>query len=215
MPLLGDSRPEEHNHVEHGMEMSDDEGNETKPGSGAPNTPARPAANEDGLKRKRADDHEIAGTPIEEQATPTKRLKSETLPPPPPPPPASDVHGSSGWNQNENSSGLFSRAELHDQEAMDSLEAVNIASSQRESPTDENAIPPPPPPPNTAYSGRAAKEFREIDHGLANVSMGHSPDANPSSLESGFRNEGDEDEEGAFGLQYFPEAPKLEVGGGA
>lgn len=215
MPLLGDSRPEEHNHVEHGMEMSDGEGNETKLGSGAPNTPARPAANEDGLKRKRADDHEIAGTPIEEQATPTKRLKSETPPPPPPPPPASDVHGSSGWNQNENSSGLFSRAELHDQEAMDSLEAVNIASSQRESPTDENAIPPPPPPPNTAYSGRAAKEFREIDHGLANVSMGHSPDANPSSLESGFRNEGDEDEEGAFGLQYFPEAPKLEVGGGA
>ena len=212
--LLADSRPEEHNHVEHGMEVSDDEGNEAKPGSGAPNTPARPAANEDGLKRKRTDDHESVFTPIEEQATPTKRLKSETPPPPPPPPPVRDVHESSGWNQNENSLNSFSGAELHDQQAMDSLGAVNIASSQGESPADEDAIPPPPPPPKTAYSGQAAKEFREIDHGLANVSMGRSPDAHSSSLESGFRNEGDEDEEGVFGLQYFPEAAKLEVGGG-
>ena len=198
------------------MEMSDDEGNETKPGSGAPNTPAQPAANDDGLKRKRSDEHEIAGTPIEEQATPTKRLKSETPPPPPPPPLASGVYESSGWDQNENSPGSFSRAELHEQEAIDSLEAVNIdiAGSQRESPADEDAIPPPPPPPKTTYSGQAAKEVREIDQGLANVSMGQSPDANPSSLESGFRNKGNEDEGGAFGLRYFPEAPKLEVGGG-
>ena len=87
----GNMGPDEQNGAEHGMDMSDDEGNETKPGSATPNTPASQVPNGDALlKRKRHQEDEVEGIPNHEQATPTKRLKSETPPPPPPPPPPAE-----------------------------------------------------------------------------------------------------------------------------
>lgn len=82
------ARKEEESDEEPGVNLSDDEVEKGKQGSGTPMTPLDQMMNGEGLKRKREDTGDIAGTELEdEDATPSKRLRSETPPPPPPPPP--------------------------------------------------------------------------------------------------------------------------------
>ena len=69
-----------------GMDMSDDEAEESKIES-TPITPVDQMINGDGLKRKRLEGEVLDAVSGEGHATPTKRLRSTTPPPPPPPPP--------------------------------------------------------------------------------------------------------------------------------
>ena len=81
------ARKEEESDEEPGVNLSDDEVEKGKQGSGTPMTPLDQMMNGEGLKRKREDTGDIAGTELEdEDATPSKRLRSETPPPPPTPP---------------------------------------------------------------------------------------------------------------------------------
>lgn len=81
-------KEEEESDREQGMNMSDDEIEKKEPDSAAPTTPVDQTMNGEKLKRKRSD-HNVANGFLaeDEEATPSKRLKSETPPPPPPPPP--------------------------------------------------------------------------------------------------------------------------------
>ena len=84
-----DFKKEDESDQEPEVNMSDDEVEKEKQNSDTPITPMDQITNGDGLKRKR-DDMGDDGTgikPEEEDATPSKRLRSETPPPPPPPPP--------------------------------------------------------------------------------------------------------------------------------
>lgn len=74
------------------MEGTDDEAMKDDD-SITPITPLDQMANGEGLKRKRGSDIGEPGVELDEEATPSKRTKSETPPtppPPPPPPPPSD-----------------------------------------------------------------------------------------------------------------------------
>ena len=177
--------PEEQNGTEHGMDISDDDGNETKPASASPNTPAQQSIDGDGLKRKRNDDDDGIETPIEDQATPTKRHKSETPPPPPPPPPGDESFG----NQ-ENDFDSSERPAIVDQERI--VDEIDAATVGEQTPVDNDDL--------------------VIDHSLANISMGQSPDADSVSTGSGFRTRPDEEQEKGFDLNHFPSSRKLQVG---
>lgn len=79
---------EEESDDEPGVNLSDDEMEKDKQDSDTPITPQDQFMHGDGLKRKREDRGDTAGMEVEdENATPSKRLRSETPPPPPPPPP--------------------------------------------------------------------------------------------------------------------------------
>lgn len=81
-------KKEEESDEEPGVNLSEDEVEKEKQSSGTPITPLDQIMNGDGLKRKREDGGNTAGMGVEdEDATPSKRLRSETPPPPPPPPP--------------------------------------------------------------------------------------------------------------------------------
>ena len=120
-PTLATAKDEKKGDVsdgEPGMDLSDDEGGEKyKQESATPITPVDPLVNGDGgLKRKR--DTENGSNNLDmvgEDATPTKRQKSETPPPPPPPPPppASSI--------------LPGQSELSEQVTMDSAMDVDDA----------------------------------------------------------------------------------------
>ena len=75
---------EEKSDGEHDVAMSDDEDAKLKRESATPITPLDPQSNAEGLKRKREEDE--ADDMKRDDATPSKRLRSETPPPPPPPP---------------------------------------------------------------------------------------------------------------------------------
>lgn len=85
---------EEESDEEPGVNLSDDEIEKDKQGFDTPNTPLDQVMHGDGLKRKRDETGDTAAVEVEdENATPSKRLRSETPPPPPPPPPPpSDGH---------------------------------------------------------------------------------------------------------------------------
>lgn len=74
------------------MAMSDDDDVKPKLESATPVTPSDQLLHAEGLKRKRVNNEDLDSTKLEEnEATPSKRLKSESpLPPPPPPPPPAD-----------------------------------------------------------------------------------------------------------------------------
>lgn len=83
-----DVMKEDESDEEQAVNLSDDEADKGKQGSGTPITPIDQISNGDGLKRKRGDTNDEPGI-----ATPSKRVRSETPPPPPPPPPPpSDGH---------------------------------------------------------------------------------------------------------------------------
>lgn len=208
----GNTTLEDPKDAEHGMDMSDDEGNETKPGSATPSTPALQLANADGSKRKRDENYEVEGTPMEEQATPTKRLKSETPPLPPPPPPTGNIPQQSPSMNGENAAKTSARPAYHDQRGIPSLEAANIANGEGESRKHEKSILRPSPP-TTPGPDRTPGDVQDMDDGLAKVRVGQSPDADAVSPDAGFGNEQDEDQEAAFGLKHFPGGAKLSVGG--
>ena len=208
--LTKDPRLEEHQETEQGIELSDEERNDCKPGSATPSTPAGQGAYGDGLKRKRVDDHEMEGTPFEEQFTPTKRLKSETPPPPPPPPPppVGDTPQQSP-QEDGNAPHSMARLNLQNHQAPESINGAELANSEPESPADEDSILS---PPDSRHRGSAVGNFQDIDDGLANVTMDQSPNCAPKSPTTGFRHEG---QGGAFGLQHLPGVPELPVGGEA
>lgn len=97
IPKVADpiAKKEEESDEELGVNLSDDEVEKEKQDPGTPITPLDQTTNGDGLKRKREDPGDPAGIEAEdEDATPNKRLRSETPPPPPPPPPPpSDGNG--------------------------------------------------------------------------------------------------------------------------
>ena len=74
------------------MAMSDgDEYEKPKLESATPMTPSDQVLHAEGLKRKRVNDEDPDSIKLEDhEATPSKRLKSESPPPPPPPPPPAD-----------------------------------------------------------------------------------------------------------------------------
>lgn len=81
-------KKEDESDEEPGVNLSDDEMEKEKQGSDTPVTPLDQITHGDGLKRKREDQGDPACMEVEdENATPSKRLRSETPPPPPPPPP--------------------------------------------------------------------------------------------------------------------------------
>lgn len=74
-----------------GMDLSDEEEDKERHGSGTPVTPMDQMVNGDGLKRKRGGEEGPNGVTLEdEDATPSKRPRSTTPPPPPPPPPPTE-----------------------------------------------------------------------------------------------------------------------------
>ena len=74
------------------MATSDDEDTKRKQETATPITPLDQLLNAEGLKRKRGGDDDPDNIMNEDQdATPSKRLRSETPPPPPPPPPSTDM----------------------------------------------------------------------------------------------------------------------------
>lgn len=84
---------EDHSDGDQDMAMSDDEDVKPKQETVTPVTPLDQLLNTEGLKRKRGEDDDPDSIKKEdENATPSKRLRSETPPPPPPPPPANGMH---------------------------------------------------------------------------------------------------------------------------
>lgn len=83
-------KEEEESDGDQDMAMSDDdECEKPKLESATPVTPPDQLLQAEGLKRKRVNDEDPDSMKLEDhQATPSKRLKSESPPPPPPPPPA-------------------------------------------------------------------------------------------------------------------------------
>ncbi|CAD6573839.1 MAG: histone methyltransferase set2 [Alectoria sarmentosa] len=90
-PMVADAkREEEESDGDQDMAMSDDDENEKpKLEPATPVTPSDQLSQFEGLKRKRVNDKDPDSIKLEDnEATPSKRLKSESPPPPPPPPPA-------------------------------------------------------------------------------------------------------------------------------
>ena len=81
---------EEESDGDQDMAMSDgDECEKPKLESATPVTPSDQLLQAEGLKRKRVNDEDPDSMKLEDhEATPSKRLKSQSPPPPPPPPPA-------------------------------------------------------------------------------------------------------------------------------
>ena len=91
-PALGaEVKKEEESDGDQDMAMSDDDESEKpKLESTTPATPSDLLSQVEGLKRKRLNDEDPEGIKSgDNEATPSKRLKSESPPPPPPPPPDS------------------------------------------------------------------------------------------------------------------------------
>lgn len=181
----GNLGPDEQHRAEHGMDMSDDEG---KPGSATPNTPASQVANGDALlKRKRHQEGEAEGIPQYEQATPTKRLKSETPPPPPPPPPPAGRSPLMG-----ESLGLapLADSETHDEDIMRSLDPATFMHGDAlpnrtmigDSPMDEDDDS----PRHRTAGGQMAES---MEYSPADESIGQSADPGSVSPEFGLMNE--------------------------
>lgn len=89
---VADVKEEEESDGDQDMAMSDeDEYEKPKLQSATPVTPSDQLLQAEGLKRKRVDEEDPDGAKLEDnEATPNKRLKSESPPPPPPPPPPAD-----------------------------------------------------------------------------------------------------------------------------
>ena len=96
-------KEEEESDGDQDMAMSDDDEDEKpKPESATPVTPLDQLLQAEGLKRKRANDEDPDSIKLEDnEATPSKRLKSESPPPPPPPPPADGTPPDSIFFSNE------------------------------------------------------------------------------------------------------------------
>lgn len=135
------------------MAISDDEEEKPKQESATPVTPMDQLLIAEGLKRKRETEDDLNEIRKEdEEATPHKRLKSESPPRPPPPPPVTEIHEdvlgrAEGESNSEGNPQMLAESHysLVDHEALmdDSLYHANRP-------------PPPPPPPHSRNPADAA-----------------------------------------------------------
>lgn len=90
--MVAEVKEEEESDGDHDVAMSDDnEDGKPKLESATPVTPSDQLLQAEGLKRKRVKDEDPDSMKLEDnEATPSKRHKSESPPPPPPPPPPAD-----------------------------------------------------------------------------------------------------------------------------
>ena len=90
--MVAEVKEEEESDGDHDVAMSDDnEDGKPKLESATPVTPSDQLLQVEGLKRKRVKDEDPDSIKLEDnEATPSKRHKSESPPPPPPPPPPPD-----------------------------------------------------------------------------------------------------------------------------
>ena len=90
--IVAGVKKEEESDGDQDVAMSDDDEYEKpKIESATPVTPSDQLLHAEGLKRKRVHDEDPDNIKLEDhEATPSKRLKSESPPPPPPPPPPAD-----------------------------------------------------------------------------------------------------------------------------
>lgn len=157
------------------LDLSDDEGDEeSKRVSTTPATPADSMTNGDGgLKRKRNTEDGIAGHMNGDEATPSKRQKSETPPPPPPPPPPAMMPPTQSDNAQHESA-----MEVDDEPgSMTNGHAfIHNRESAAASSTFEDS--PPPPPPLTNRMNMDASDMRFHDEG--NVSA-ETPNTDPTT----------------------------------
>lgn len=125
------------------MAMSDgDEDEKPKLESATPVTPSDQLLQAEGLKRKRVNDEDPHSIKLEDnEATPSKRLKSESPPPPPPPPPP--PADSTPPNSISFSNGGIDDANRHSYEANQALgETESMGESMGEWPeNDSDALP--------------------------------------------------------------------------
>lgn len=175
--VLTDEKKETMSDGEPELELSDDEeGGKVKQESATPITPADPFINgEGGLKRKR--DLESSGVGVDlvgDEATPTKRQKSETPPPPPPPPPplAIDLPPDSSEQASMDSAMEVDDAYSHD--AINRTNGHGLCHDQEAadgSPMIDD-VPPPPPPPDDHISMDAFEAASDDGRDLQALSPG-------------------------------------------
>ena len=133
---------EEKSDGEHDVAMSDDEDAKLKRESATPKTPLDPQSNAEGLKRKREEDE--PDDMKRDDATPSKRLRSETPPPPPPPPPANGIPLDPSIAFNDIIENGVSQTSTPDQYQTLPDNGDYLVD---DSPIDSHEDPPPPPPP--------------------------------------------------------------------
>ena len=127
---------------EHDVAMSDDEDAKMKRESATPITPLDPQLNAEGLKRKREEDG--PDDMKRDDATPSKRLRSETPPPPPPPPPVNSIPLYPSTPSNDGIENGVSQMGTPNQYQTVPDDGDYLVD---ESPIDRHQDPPPPPPP--------------------------------------------------------------------
>ena len=154
---------EEKSDGEHDVAMSDDEDAKLKQESATPITPLDPQSNAEGLKRKREEDE--PGDMKRDDATPSKRLRSETPPPPPPPPLADGIPLDPSTPFNDIiENGLSQTGTPNQYQTLPDNGDYLVD----DSPIDSYEEPPPPPPP---YKARKSTDDEVNISGLA-----HAPD---------------------------------------
>ncbi len=144
---------------EHDVAMSDDEDARLKRESATPITPLDPQSNAERLKRKREEDE--PDDMNRDDATPSKRLRSETPPPPPPPPLVNGIPlGPSTPSNDVIGNGVSQIGTPNQYQTVPDNGNISVD----DSPIDSHQDPPPPPPPSKArkspdkavnFSGRA------------------------------------------------------------
>ncbi len=138
-------KEEEESDEDQDMAMSeDDECEKPKLESATPMTPSDQLLQAEGLKRKRVNDEDPDSMKLEDhEATPSKRLKSESPPPPPPPPPADgtppDLMSSYGGMNDADRQSYEANGSLGDIEAMEVLPEDNSDSLRRQVTSSDSA----------------------------------------------------------------------------
>lgn len=128
---------------EQDMAMSEEEDEKPKRESATPVTPMDQLLISEGLKRKRGIDSNPSFTEKgDEEATPSKRLKSESPPPPPPPPPVNEVEMDTLVDPSERSDTSGSLQIL-----TGSYDGPKVNDTIMENSLDHTSRPPPPRPP--------------------------------------------------------------------
>lgn len=177
--VLEEVKKEEESDGDQDMAMSDDDDDEEekkpKVESTTPITPMDQTLSAEGLKRKREEDENVKAEG--EEATPSKRLKSETPPPPPPPPPAAPANGvypsPVTMSNGDEDAPEYTPADMYHDE-----EAPSYGASP-EGPSVSSIHPPPPPPPS------GSSRSREILHDGNIGGDAQTPDAGDTDVTPG------------------------------
>jgi histone-lysine N-methyltransferase SETD2 len=192
--LAAEVKKEEENHSdgEQDVAMSDDEDVKPKQETATPITPLDQLLNAEGLKRKRGEDDDPDSIKKEDKnATPIKRLRSETPPPPPPPPPANGMHLDPSTPSNDIVDNGISPNDLGEDTSTDES-STNFA----------NGPPPPPPPPRATDA-----HYEDMDI------SGHAP--TPETLNMTSPDNEDNEHDSHLPEHRRRQVPELQVQGGA